>query len=138
MKKFADLRFICIFLFTNYCKLRAILQLYRVVVYLNTSLLAVRNTQAYIKKGVHQFSFVLPTMRTPDIIGVCSCIYNKAEIIKRMSICIFIELTPMHTPRCDDVRIGSHFHTNAYMHEQTTIGIHKEEVPRLVYNPFLL
>ncbi len=25
---------------------------------------------------------------------------------------------------------------NAYMHEQTTIGIHEEEVPRLVYTLF--
>ena len=42
----------------------------------------------------------------------------------------------MRTPRCDAVRIGPHFHKNAYMHKQTTIGIHKEDVPKLVYTLF--
>ena len=31
------------------------------------------------------------------------------------------------------IPIRSHFHKTAYMHEQTIIGIHKEEVPKLVY-----
>ncbi len=42
----------------------------------------------------------------------------------------------MRTPKCHGVRIGSHFYKNAYMHEQTTIGIHEEEVPKLVYTLF--
>ncbi len=79
--------------------------------------------QAYIKKRVYtSLGFSLPTMRTPDSIVVCSCMY--AFLLKR---------DPMRTTRCDSVRIGSHFHKNAYMHEQTTIGIHKKEVPKLVY-----
>ena len=47
-----------------------------------------------------------------------------------------LKLDPMRTPRCDGVRIGSNFHKNAYMHEQTTIGIHEEEVSKLVYTLF--
>ena len=66
------------------------------------------------KKGVHQFRFFLPTMRTPNSIVVCSCMYAFS-----------FKWDPMRTPRCD-----------AYMHEQTTIGIHKEEVPKLVYTLF--
>ena len=31
------------------------------------------------------------------------------------------------------VCIGSHFHNNTYMHEQTIV-IHQEEVPKLVYS----
>ncbi len=30
------------------------------------------------------------------------------------------------------VHIGSHFHKTAYMHQQTTIGIHEEQVPKLM------
>ena len=37
----------------------------------------------------------------------------------------------MCTPVDGGVRIGSHFHKNAYMHWQTTIGIHEEEGPKL-------
>ncbi len=65
-------------------------------------------------KGVHQFRYFLPTMHTPNSILVCSCMF--AFLLKH--------------------RIGSHFHKNAYMHEQTTIGIHKEEVPKLVNTLF--
>ncbi len=42
----------------------------------------------------------------------------------------------MRTLGFDGVHIGSHFNKNAYMHEQTTIGIHEEEVPKLVYTHF--
>ena len=41
---------------------------------------------------------------------------------------------PILTPPFIGVRIGSHLNTNAFMHDkQTTIGIHEEEVPKLVY-----
>ncbi len=36
---------------------------------------------------------------------------------------------PIHTPSLTGVRIGSHLNRNAFMNEQTTIGIHEEEVP---------
>ncbi len=39
----------------------------------------------------------------------------------------------MCTPPFTGVRIGSHLNRNVFMHEQTTIGIHEEEVPKLVY-----
>ena len=38
------------------------------------------------------------------------------------------EWDPMRTPLNGGVRIGSHFHENACMHEQTTIGIHDGDV----------
>ncbi len=60
-------------------------------------------SQAFTKKGVQQFRFFLPTMHTPNSILVCSCMY--AFLWKWHS---------MRTQRCDDVRIGSHFHKNAY------------------------
>ncbi len=82
-------------------------------------------SQAYIKKGVHQFRFFLPAMRTPNSIVICSWMYA-----------FLLKCDPMRTPRCGGVRIGCDFHKNAYMHEQTTIGIHKEEVPKLVYTLF--
>ncbi len=77
------------------------------------------------KKGVQKLRFFLPTMRTPNSIVVYSCIYA-----------FLLKWDPMRTPRCDGVHIGSHFHKNVYMHELTTIGIHKEEVPKLVYTIF--
>ncbi len=77
------------------------------------------------EKGVHQFRFFLPTMRTPISIVVCSCMY--AFLLKWDS---------MHTPPFTGVRIGSHLNRNTFMHEQTTIGIHEEEVPKLVYTLF--
>ena len=77
------------------------------------------------KKGVHQFRLFLPTVRTPNSIVVCSCMYA-----------FLLKWDPMCTPRCDGVRIGSHFHKDAYMNEQTTISIHKEIVPKLVYTIF--
>ena len=82
-------------------------------------------SQTYSKKGVHHFRFFLPTMRASNSIVVCSCIYV-----------FLLKWDPMRTPRCGGVRIGSHFHKNAYMHEKTTIGIHREKVPKLVYTLF--
>ena len=66
-------------------------------------------------------------MPTPNSIVVCSCMYV-----------FLLKWDPMRTPRCDGVRIGSHFNKYAYMHEQTTIGIHEEEVPKLVLDPILI
>ena len=45
---------------------------------------------------------------------------------------------PMYTPPFTGVRIGYHLNRNAFMHGQTTIGIHEEEVPKLVYRKKLL
>ena len=56
-------------------------------------------SQAYTKKGVHQFRLFLPTMCTPNSIVVSSCIYA-----------FLLKWDPMRTSRCDGVRVGFHFH----------------------------
>ncbi len=142
--------------------------------------------QAHTKKRMHQFMFFLPTMRIPNSIVVCSCMYaflwsivprplrmTRMKTLKNSIStppyahgpptgshqkkdapvyvlpahnCVYPilllsahahaflwEWDSMRTPRCDGIHIGSIFHKNAYMHEQTTIGIHKVEVPKLVY-----
>ncbi len=47
-----------------------------------------------------------------------------------------LKLDPVHTPPFTGVSIGSHLNRNAFMHKQTTIAIHEEEVPKLVYTLF--
>ncbi len=70
--------------------------------------------QALLAEGIIDFEIMwkvlpaLPTMRTPNSIVVCSCMYAFLR-----------KWHPMRAPRSDGVRIGSHFHKNAYMHEQT-------------------
>ena len=64
-------------------------------------------------------------MCIPSSIVVCSCMYA-----------FLLKLDPMRTPPFTGVRIGSHLNRNAFMHEQTTIGIHEKEVPKLVYTLF--
>ncbi len=64
-------------------------------------------------------------MRAQNCIVVCSCMYA-----------FLLKWDPMRTPPFTGVRIGSPINRNAFMHEQTTIGIHEEEVPKLVYAHF--
>ncbi len=78
-----------------------------------------------IEKGVHQFRSLPPTMRTPNSIVVCSCMYA-----------FLLKWDPMYTPPFTGVRTGSHLNRNAFLLEQTTICIHEAEVPKLVYNLF--
>ncbi len=77
------------------------------------------------EKGVHQFRFFLSTMHTPNSIFVCSCMYA-----------FLLKWVPMRTPPFTGVCIGSHLNRTAFMHEQTTISIHEEEEPKLVYTRF--
>ncbi len=57
-------------------------------------------SQAYIKKGAHQFRFFLPTMHTPNTpIVAYSCMYA------------FFKWDPMCTQRCDGVPISIKMHT---------------------------
>ena len=77
------------------------------------------------EKDVHQFRFLLPTMRTPNSVVVCSCMYA-----------LLLKWDPMRTPPFTGVCIGSHLNRNTFVIEHTTIGIHEEEVPKLVYNLF--
>ncbi len=64
-----------------------------------------------LEKGVHQFRYFLPLMRSPNHIVVCSCIYT-----------FVLKWAPMRTSPAIGVRIGAHFNTNEYTYEQTTIG----------------
>ncbi len=62
------------------------------------------------EKGVHQFRYFLPLIRTPNPIVICSWIYSYV-----------LKWAPMCTPMAGCVHIGAHFNTNPYMHEETTI-----------------
>ncbi len=64
------------------------------------------------------------------------CVHHILLLSAHAYMHFLLKWDPMRTPKCDGVHIGSHFHKNAYMHELTTIGIHKEEVPKLVYTLF--
>ncbi len=70
-------------------------------------------------KGVHQLRYFL-LMNT-----YCCLLMHK---------CICIKWDPMRTPMNDGVRIGSHFHKNANMHEQTTISIHEKDQVHVYLN----
>ena len=62
------------------------------------------------EKCVHQFRYFLQLMRTPNPHIVCSCIYSF--VLKWALMC---------TLAAGGVRIGAHFNSNAYVHEETTI-----------------
>ena len=78
------------------------------------------------EKGVHQFRFVLSTMRTPNSIVVSSCMYA-----------FLLKCDSMRTPPMTVVHIGSHLiEMHLCIHQQTTIDIHEDRVPKLVYTLF--
>ncbi len=77
-------------------------------------------------KGVHQFRFFLPTMRTPNSIVVCWCMYA-----------FLWKWHPMCTLTCDGVRIGSHFHKKLHtcmsLQQKNLVYALWAEEPKLMY-----